>query len=184
MFAERVRLSLWSVLTLAPVVAGVVIAAPTPPAERPVPYECRYPAMPERIGQQPAQTSAEEADALYRKGDFASAARLARGFDQNLAELYDQFALQLEIGLAPSTNVTDAVPALREAGKLDAVLGGAYSTQIAEHMSRAVPAAAVVYDARHDHASARRMVELAALLGLHHRDLTVVERHLATGPAR
>lgn len=71
------------------------------------------------------------ADQLYRKGEFASAGLYATSIDdfdlKNLARMYDRLDRAWRIGFSPTAATTDAFHALREAWKLDTVLGGAHS---------------------------------------------------------
>jgi hypothetical protein len=66
------------------------------------------------------------AEELYRAGKFVDAAALAT----ELAPQYARLARAWAIGMDPTARPSDALLALREAYKLDLVLGGAFGDQI------------------------------------------------------
>ena len=79
-----------------------------------------------------------EADKLYRARRFTDAAVLLASYDRyadnmdysTTATHYKQLARAWAIGMDPSTPPSDALLALREAAKLDLVLGGAFTDEI------------------------------------------------------
>ena len=66
------------------------------------------------------------ADELYRAGRFVDAAALAT----DLAPQYARLARAWAIGMDPTARPSDALIALREAYKLDLVLGGVFADRI------------------------------------------------------
>jgi len=75
---------------------------------------------------------------LYRAGRFEAAAQLADAPDN---ELYAQLARAWAIGMDPATRPSDALIALREAAKLDIVLGGAFADALLAKQRQIAPLA-------------------------------------------
>ena len=80
------------------------------------------------------------ADELYRAKQFEAAADLVAAIRpsdvdlQNLALMYQKLARAWVIGFDSNAPVTDAFTALREAWKLDTVLGGAHADELQKRM--------------------------------------------------
>jgi hypothetical protein len=113
-----------------------------------------------------------EADRLYRAHRFDEAARVARDAAshdarfQSVAELYIQFAHAWKISIDPSGRPTAQFEALREARKLDVVLGGVYASELDTYLVRVTPKAAVSYTSMRRFEEAAVAMSVADALGL------------------
>ena len=72
-----------------------------------------------------------------------------------------------------------AFPALREAWKLDTVLGGAFTEQLYSGLGRIAPRAAVAFLAAKDYAAAELALHTAEALGVHDSSTATVAELLA-----
>jgi hypothetical protein len=178
MLAERFRFSWASALLVVPLAFAPAsrsepsaICLDLPIVEVPTPARLEAPTPPPL-----------SADQLYRAGDFTGAASWARSTDPNLAELYDQLALQWTIGMSPSTHPDDAFVALREAAKLDTVLGGAHAERLDRRIRDVLPRAAIAYYAHADRAACRQALDVAAIMGIHDSALDTLAHKLAAQP--
>src|SRR5262245_23193960 len=113
------------------------------------------------------------ADRLYRARQFDAASRAALGdvnvaLDvdlKNLAEQYETLAVAWEVGFDTHNPATNRFLALREAWKLDTVLGGAFTDELYTALRDVAPEAARAFAAAHDPDSARLACETMSALG-------------------
>ncbi|MEO8707372.1 MAG: hypothetical protein ABI867_45510 [Kofleriaceae bacterium] len=129
--------------------------------------------------------SRADACAAYRAGDFARAAEIVdaiRPSDadlQILAQQYGRLATAWEIGMDPATPAIDAYALLREAWKLDTVLGGVHGERIQARLIAVVPRAALDYAGTGDYDNAELALGTAELLGIDNSSTRTVARILA-----
>jgi hypothetical protein len=71
------------------------------------------------------------------------------------------------------------VPAVREAWKLDTVLGGAHTDELQARLRVVAPKAALAYMARKDYVNAELALHTAEVLGVHDSTTTLVGEVLA-----
>ncbi|HEV7555669.1 MAG TPA: hypothetical protein VGO00_09460 [Kofleriaceae bacterium] len=141
MFADRLRVPWWCAVAVTPLVFALATRAPVTP----VPVCCRdLPVIAARPPAHPIDAKAR-ANALYRAGDLAGAVAEVRTIDRDLAELYDQFRRAWLITFDPDSSPGEVFPAVREAWKLDTVLGGAYTDVLYEKTRAIAPLAAEQY---------------------------------------
>jgi hypothetical protein len=86
----------------------------------------------------------EYANRFYRAANFDSAASLLRPFRndadlQLLAHRYEQLGLAWNIAHYETQDPAQVFPALREAWKLDLMLGGAFTDRLYREMSKIAP---------------------------------------------
>jgi hypothetical protein len=113
------------------------------------------------------------ADQLYRAGKFAEAAEVARSYapqrdgvdGDTLATQYAQLARAWAIGMDPTARPSDALIALREAYKLDLVLGGVFGTQIIAREKLVAPRAVAESIANGDREGAEAAQHVVDTLG-------------------
>lgn len=111
------------------------------------------------------------ADEAYRAGDFERAATIAsqhRPSDadlQTLALQYERLGRAWAIGMDASAAVTDRFVALREAWKLDTVLGGAHGELLQRELRGISLLAAPAFERAHDAAGADLAAHTAEILG-------------------
>ena len=175
MLAERLRFPWLSVLVIVP-----LALAPTAPTTEPMQSSIclDLPIVEVPTARLAPPTTSLPPEQLYKAGDFEGAANAARPIDANLAELYDQLALQWTIGMSPTTRPTTALPALREAAKLDTVFGGEFAPRIQTRIATVLPDAAVWYFAHRDYDAARQAVETADIMGLRTSEIDLVRHKL------
>jgi len=121
------------------------------------------------------------AAAAYRAKDFDVAAQIIRDAHaaSDLAELYGQLARAWAIGMDPSSAPIDAYPALREAWKLDTVLGGAFTDELYARLVEIAPQAALAFDAAKDYTAAKQALNTAQVLGVDSADTRRAAKLLA-----
>jgi hypothetical protein len=125
-----------------------------------------------------------EADALYRARQFGEAAQVARTAAEHdaryrsVAELYIQFSHAWDIAMMPAARTIDAFEALREARKLDVVLGGVYAGELDATLVRIAPRAAISYAASHRVDEAELAVSVAESLGVESDNVKAVRAWL------
>jgi hypothetical protein len=124
--------------------------------------------------QQFSAAAAVVRDALARMPASADATDL-----ESLATLYDQLAAAWATGMDPATPAATAFPALREAWKLDTVLGGAFSDPLHARLAEVAPKAAVAFVAQRDYPAAELALHTAEALGVTSDSLAAVEQALA-----
>lgn len=126
-----------------------------------------------------------DAERAYRAGDFARAAELAdavRPSDddlQILAQQYAKLATAWDAGMDQATSALDAYPLLREAWKLDTVLGGVHAERVQARLVAVVPRAALAYASTGDYDNAELALGTAELLGVDDASTRTVARILA-----
>jgi hypothetical protein len=118
----------------------------------------------------PAPTDdARAVEALYRAGRFDDAAEVAaRAADPELrgrAELYARLGRAWAVGMDPDAPVTDAFYALRQAWKLDTVLGGAHAEALQRRLSELSLLAAPAFDRIGDRDAAELARSTSSILG-------------------
>lgn len=113
----------------------------------------------------PAADPKARANELYRSGDFAGAVAEVRASDADLAELYDQFRRAWLVTFDPDSSPGEAFPAVREAWKLDTVLGGAYTDVLYRKTTEIAPLAAAEYTHEGRDDEALRAANTALALG-------------------
>jgi len=117
-----------------------------------------------------------DADALYRKKDFAGAAALSAagapsmsGIDsqelKTMAAIYQQLGKTYSVGMAPGTKPTDAFVALNRAITFDREVGGAYVAEMQQKLAVVASRAAVLYMAAKDYEAAYQAVKVSDALG-------------------
>lgn len=122
------------------------------------------------------QEAKSEADALYRKKDFAGAATVVAnaaatlsGADaadlKSIAAVYKQLGQLFNVGMAPGTKATDAFGALNRAVTYDRDLGGAFTAEIQKRLVSVAARAASSFMASKEYDSAFRAVKTAEDLG-------------------
>jgi len=128
------------------VVAPLALALPSPAEQTAIHCldlplaEARPSKTPTHVGDPKAR-----ANALYLQGDLAGAVAEVRAIDPDLAELYDQFRRAWLTAFDPDSTPGDAFPAVREAWKLDTVLGGAFTDVLFAKSRELAPLAAEQY---------------------------------------
>lgn len=111
------------------------------------------------------------ADELYRAKQFEAAANLiasVRPSDSDLMSLalqYQRLANNWRIGMDENAPVTDRFHALREAWKLDTVLGGAHSEELQKRLGDIALLAAPAFDRARDLENANLATHTADVLG-------------------
>jgi hypothetical protein len=119
-----------------------------------------------------AEPPLPKADALYRRHDFDAAAHVARAAARrdarfkSVAELYIQFAHAWTIGADRAERPIARFEALREARKLDVVLGGVYADELDAMLVYDTPRAAIAYTAEHRYQEAAVSVSVGDALGI------------------
>ncbi|HEU0031707.1 MAG TPA: hypothetical protein VFQ53_13810 [Kofleriaceae bacterium] len=84
----------------------------------------------------------------------------------NLAEQYARLATAWRIGFDPETSAIDALPAVREAWKLDTVLGGELAGALQERLALVAPQAALDFFAHDQLDEAEQALAMVELLGI------------------
>jgi hypothetical protein len=173
MLAERLPLrSLWlGAVSAFGALAGMValrcatasLTAPAPVICTDVVVEAPPPPTPEALE--------VRVDRLYRSGNFAAAAQLVRDSHpidvdlQNLAEQLERLALTWQVGFDETGPAADRFVALREAWKLDTVLGGAFTDELYTALASIAPKARAAFLDAGDFASAETAADTIAALG-------------------
>jgi len=174
MFADRLPLrSLW--LGLAALAGMAALRCETASLTAPAPVICTDPPAAEVVEPTPSlDTLRVRAERLYRAGNFAAAARTAAGQGtnvvldldmQNLAEQYDRLAANWVVGFDETALATDRFVALREAWKLDTVLGGAFTDELFTALASIAPKARTAFLDAGDFASAEVAANTITALG-------------------
>jgi hypothetical protein len=176
MFADRLPLrSLW--LGLAALAGMAALRCETATLTAPAPVICTDPPAaeaPEVTAPTTLDTLRARAEHLYRAGNFAAAARAAAGQGtnvvldidmQNLAEQYDRLAANWVVGFDETALATDRFVALREAWKLDTVLGGAFTDELYTALASIAPKAKTAFLDAGDYASAEIAANTITALG-------------------
>jgi hypothetical protein len=165
--------------------AGVMYTASIPKQRG-----CGCPARTTVVAELPAPAPAgsptrADAERAYRAGDFARAAELAdavRPSDddlQILAQQYAKLATAWDAGMDQATPALAAYPLLREAWKLDTVLGGVHAERVQARLVAVVPRAALDYASTGDYDNAELALGTAELLGVDDASTRTVARILA-----
>jgi hypothetical protein len=180
MFADRLPLrSLWLGLAVLGGMAALrcerasLTPAPAPVICVPAPFDAPVTVTAESIR--------ARADHLYRQRQFDAAARAAAGDGmtvaprilddvdlKNLAEQYTTLAVAWEIGFDTNNAPGNRFMALREAWKLDTVLGGAYTDELYAALRDIAPSAIEAFTAANDRESAMIARETLSALGPRH----------------
>lgn len=113
-------------------------------------------------------------EALAQMPDSAELTEL-----ESLATLYDQLAAAWALGMDPTTPPMAAFPALREAWKLDTVLGGSFTDPLYARLAEVAPEAALAFVGRKDYVSAELALHTAQTLGVTSASLDTASAALA-----
>lgn len=158
----------------------VVLAAATPRDAKRERVRCSVAPTeetPRRATPRHAATADElraRADRLYRQKRFAAAAQVfARTADADLATLgeqYGQLARAWDEGMGSRAQVRIVFRALRDAWKLDTVLGGAHGDEIQQRLAHVAPFAAIAFLDDGDRGAAELALHVAETLGVHNED--------------
>jgi len=159
MLATRLRFPWMSALLIAPILV-VLAPAPAPELQATICLD-----LPIGAGRIPQVSLYDQADRLYRARNFSAAGDTLRAADRNLAELYDQLGRAWTIGMSKDSTPGDAFPALREAWKLDTVLGGAFTDILFAKTREIAPLAAIEYVKQGRDEDAIRASDTALMLG-------------------
>ncbi|MCW5802230.1 MAG: hypothetical protein KIT31_07565 [Deltaproteobacteria bacterium] len=174
---ERPRLGTEWVAMLLALAVTVVLATATPKQVETRSSACRG-VEPAAETPRPVATADElraRADRLYRQKSFAAAARVFAGTtDTDLATLgeqYGQLARAWRDGMGGETGrIRIVFRALRDAWKLDTVLGGAHGDELQQRLAHVAPFAAIAFLDGGDRGAAELALHVAETLGVHNED--------------